>query len=103
MGIHDTESEGDMGEMSEKRKTGIIIGLCGVILAAREAYVLLKSDPDATESEVIWSISTFPMVPFIAGFLAGHLFWQTTDTYEREERKSKREKRESERKAKGFE
>jgi hypothetical protein len=67
-----------------KRMTGMIIGACGLVLGAREAYVLLKQEPDSTESECIWSVASFPVVPFVAGFLAGHLFWQAGDVYKEE-------------------
>jgi hypothetical protein len=70
--------------MTPKQRTGIWIAAAGAILAFREAYMLYKRQPDSTVSEAIWSVATFPLVPFATGFLMGHLFWQTTETYQEE-------------------
>lgn len=29
-----------------------------------------------TISEIIWRANSYPLVPFTAGMIAGHLFWQ---------------------------
>lgn len=55
----------------------VIIGL-GLIL---EGWAIMNKKPHDTISETIWKISfRFPFIPFLAGFLCGHLFWPSSTT-----------------------
>lgn len=48
-----------------------IVGLLGF-----EGYTLLNSVPGDTLSEAVWLVSRdYPLVPFLAGLLCGHFFW----------------------------
>lgn len=52
-------------------------------LLAYEAYVLLRKEPEATISECVWRASRkTPLVPFLAGVLCGHLFFNHAEAYE---------------------
>jgi hypothetical protein len=57
--------------------TSVIIGLTVVILVAYDLYAVLKWGIESTISLVIWHASQqWPIVPFSAGVLCGHLFAQ---------------------------
>jgi hypothetical protein len=46
-------------------------------LSAYELWTILNNTPGDTLSESVWRISTArPLVPFVAGFLCGHFFFQ---------------------------
>ena len=47
-----------------------------VALLGYEGYTLLNSIPGDTLSEAVWDISKHPLIPFLAGLVCGHLFWQ---------------------------
>ena len=48
-----------------------IVGLLGY-----EAYTLLNNVPGDTLSEAVWVVSRdYPLVPFLAGVVCGHFFW----------------------------
>jgi hypothetical protein len=48
-----------------------IVGLLGY-----EAWTLTNSTPGDTLSEAVWEVSNYPLVPFLAGIVCGHFFWQ---------------------------
>lgn len=55
--------------------TCIILAL-SFSLAAWDLFMLANDSSGDTISEVVWDASkSWPMIPFSAGFLAGHLFW----------------------------
>ncbi len=46
-------------------------------LALYELLAALRAMPGAPISELVWRWATCrPIVPFVAGMVAGHLFWQ---------------------------
>ncbi len=47
--------------------------LAGLLLY--EVIALLTGGKQPTLSEMVWRASRNPVVPFLAGLLAGHLFW----------------------------
>ena len=44
-----------------------------------EIYAARTATRGDTISEVIWTLSKRPMVPFLFGVLCGHFFWQRPD------------------------
>lgn len=62
---------------STKRKTKIawLIALVGLLIF--EGWTVLNSIPNDTLSEAVWDVAQdYPLVPFLAGVLCGHFFWQ---------------------------
>ena len=54
----------------------VLIGAIGVLLAY-EGWTLVNQTQQDTISESIWRVTqTRPLVPFLAGLLCGHFFWQ---------------------------
>lgn len=52
----------------------IIVGLA----LCWEAWTVLNSKPGDTISETVWRATVKqPVIPFLVGFLCGHLFWQS--------------------------
>ncbi len=48
-----------------------------VIIGIYDVYALIEGGAEATISSVIISLShDFLIIPFLAGILAGHLFWR---------------------------
>ena len=47
-----------------------------LLLLLYEAYALSNTIPGDTLSESVWKASRRPIVPLLAGLLAGHFFWQ---------------------------
>ncbi len=48
-----------------------------VIIGIYDVYALIEGGAEATISSVIISLShDFLIIPFLAGVLAGHLFWR---------------------------
>jgi hypothetical protein len=45
-----------------------------IVIAAYEV-ISLYTKCDDTISEIVWMASIKPIVPFVAGMVAGHLFW----------------------------
>ena len=60
--------------MNTKKLTTIIIliTLTGLIIYD----IVIAVSGGVTISEVVWSVLDKPFIPFLAGFLCGHLFWQ---------------------------
>lgn len=57
------------------RKTVAFLLLAIVILLGWEAYAIIAMQ-NATISEAVWEASSVtPLVPFLSGVLAGHLFF----------------------------
>ena len=57
---------------------GVLIVL-GLVLAL-EVWALANRKPNDTISEVFWRINMkHPIVPFLFGVVAGHIFWQASD------------------------
>jgi hypothetical protein len=59
-----------------KLATIIILLSAASILIGWDIYVYLNAPPDCLITSVIWNTAReHPVLPFIAGFVAGHLFW----------------------------
>ena len=59
--------------------TGKIVVAIVIGLFLVEMATIVDSAPGNTISEVVWHvIAGRPFVPFLAGFLCGHFFWQKT-------------------------
>ena len=64
------------GEDEVKRLSATIAILAVVVLAAIDVVLLLTGGVEATFSRVILAAShKYPIIPFAAGVLAGHIFW----------------------------
>ena len=48
----------------------------GAGLAAYEFEALRNRNDGDTISEVVWAANRYPLIPFLAGMVAGHFFWQ---------------------------
>jgi hypothetical protein len=56
----------------------IILGLVAIAVAW-DVWTLFSSTPNDTISETVWAaIAHSPIISFAAGFVCGHLFWQTS-------------------------
>ena len=51
------------------------IGIAAAIVAY-EFEALRNREQGDTISERVWHASSYPLVPFLAGMIAGHFFWQ---------------------------
>lgn len=59
------------------KKTNLAWIIAIGFLIAYEAYTLLNAIPGDTLSEAVWRVaSERPLIPFLAGVLCGHFFWQ---------------------------
>jgi hypothetical protein len=48
-----------------------------VTLLGWEGYTLMNNVPGDTLSEAVWNVAgDYPLMPFLAGLLCGHFFWQ---------------------------
>lgn len=66
-----------------KKLTDSMWGAAITGLIAYEIYTLTNKEEDDTLSESIWrATAKQPLVPFLAGVLMGHFFWQSTGKYE---------------------
>lgn len=45
-------------------------------LLAYELVAIVNSHTGDTISEIVWTASSRPLLPFALGFVAGHFFWQ---------------------------
>lgn len=45
-------------------------------IVAYEIAALRNKRPGDTISEIVWSATDRPLVPFLCGMVAGHFFWQ---------------------------
>ena len=62
--------------LTMKRLSATIAILAVVVLAAIDVALLLTGGVEATFSRVILGAShKYPIIPFAAGVLCGHLFW----------------------------
>ena len=55
-------------------RTALLI--TGAVLIALETSALRNREDGDTISETMWDWSKRPLVPFAAGFICGHFFWQ---------------------------
>lgn len=52
-----------------------ILLVATVALAGFDVWAAFNSRKGDTLSEVIWTLAKRPIVPFVFGVIAGHLFW----------------------------
>jgi hypothetical protein len=52
-----------------------ILVAVALILIAWDVYVAVNAEEGDTISEVLLFVSRHPVLPFVFGVLAGHLFW----------------------------
>ena len=50
----------------------ILITITGLIIYD----IIIAVTGGVTISQVVWSVCNKPFIPFLTGFLCGHLFWQ---------------------------
>ncbi len=63
--------------MSYVHVTRMLIVFIIFIVALWDCYVLSQGQQQATFSVVIYESSKkWPVIPFVLGFLCGHIFWQ---------------------------
>lgn len=62
--------------MTTKRWVQLVFILSLVGLGIYEGYGIAQSAPGDTISELVWSVSHIPLVPFAFGVVMGHFFWQ---------------------------
>lgn len=60
--------------------TPIVVGLLVVLIAVYDVWIILKKGKQESISAYIirWS-KQYPSIPFLIGFVAGHLFWSMSD------------------------
>lgn len=59
--------------------TDLVVIALLIVGVVYEAYTLSNAKPFDTISETVWRASfNRPIVPFIAGMLMAHFFWQST-------------------------
>lgn len=68
-----------MTELPPARMRTIFLALVGGLLVYE--WIALRNECEGdTVSEIVWSTTTRrPIVPFAAGVLCGHFFWQRSD------------------------
>jgi hypothetical protein len=54
----------------------LAFGALGAAVLAYEALALANRQTGDTISERVWRASEYPLVPFAAGLVCGHFFWQ---------------------------
>ena len=63
--------------MDQVTITRMLIILIVLVVGSWDTYLILSGDEDATVSVVLYeSARQWPVIPFVAGFLCGHVFWQ---------------------------
>ena len=63
--------------MSYVHITRMLIALIVLVIAVWDFYVIYQGHQEATFSVVIYESSKrWPVIPFVLGFLCGHIFWQ---------------------------
>jgi hypothetical protein len=60
--------------MQSIMRTSLLV--VGAALLALETSALRNDEDGDTISETMWTLSKRPFVPFAAGMLCGHFFWQ---------------------------
>lgn len=63
--------------MSTAHLGTVLLALIFVVIGIWDIYCLMVGKDQETVSALIWIYSTrFPVIPFFAGFLCGHLFFR---------------------------
>ena len=59
--------------------TGLGILIVIALLLILEGWAIMNKTPSDTISETVWRASfKYPFIPFLVGFLMGHLFFPST-------------------------
>ena len=63
--------------MSYVHVTRMLVVFIVAVVAAWDVYVIYQGQQEATFSIVLYESSRrWPVIPFVLGFLCGHVFWQ---------------------------
>jgi len=63
--------------MSYVHVTRMLVVFIVAVVAAWDVYVIYQGQQEATFSVVLYESSRrWPVIPFVLGFLCGHIFWQ---------------------------
>jgi len=63
--------------MSYVHVTRMLVVFIVAVVAAWDVYVIYQGQQEATFSVVLYESSRrWPVIPFVFGFLCGHVFWQ---------------------------
>lgn len=63
--------------MSYVHVTRMLVVSIVAVVAAWDVYVIYQGQQEATFSVVLYESSRrWPVIPFVLGFLCGHVFWQ---------------------------
>jgi len=63
--------------MSYVHVTRMLVVFIVAVVAAWDVYVIYQGQQEATFSVVLYESSRrWPVIPFVLGFLCGHVFWQ---------------------------
>lgn len=63
--------------MTAPARTRLVLVVLIVVLLGWEAYAVMNGQSGDTISEVVWTESArHLLLPFLAGLLCGHFFWQ---------------------------
>jgi hypothetical protein len=57
-----------------RRRPLVLVGLLAGLFVY-EIVAAVTAPPGDTLSEIVWRLSSRPIVPFACGILAGHFFW----------------------------
>jgi H+/Cl- antiporter ClcA len=64
-------------QMSYVHVTRMLVVFIVAVVAAWDVYVIFQGQQEATFSVVLYESSKrWPVIPFVLGFLCGHVFWQ---------------------------
>ena len=64
-------------QMSYVHVTRMLVVFIVAVVAAWDVYVIYQGQQEATFSVVLYESSRrWPVIPFVFGFLCGHVFWQ---------------------------
>jgi len=64
-------------QMSYVHVTRMLVVFIVAVVAAWDVYVIYQGQQEATFSVVLYESSRrWPVIPFVLGFLCGHVFWQ---------------------------
>lgn len=58
-----------------RKYTIYLLVALAVLLIAWDIFVYLEPTKNDTISEVLWDLGKHPILPFLLGVIAGHIFW----------------------------
>lgn len=69
--------------MNWKRITAIFVGVSLVVILGYDLLAIMQGGNEATISHLVITLSyQYPPIPFLVGFVMGHLFWRMSETKE---------------------